>query len=242
MSSYRILSPAPDSPNSRIRRLIADSESQDCAVAVPAIDSLLRIAEKIASPTVRRTLGGRYLVGMDWQDGLQETLWRVAAGLEGCRARTEAEFGAWVRVIAARVTLRMLLRNEREVPTSSLIDTPIALEVSNGCVDLPTSEPHAPTKPLPSASLMSQLRRLGVTRQDAESLLRALPGSLATEKLLWTLTKLADGQRQIVCLRLARGMTWRQIADSLRTTMGAARRRFDRAVVTLQRLVRDDAA
>lgn len=242
MSPFRMPSPTHDSPHSSIRQLIVDSESQDGAVAIPAIDTLLRIAEKVASPTVRRTLGGRHLVGMDWQDGLQETLWRVAAGLDGCRALTEAEFGAWVRVIAARVTVRMLSRNKREVPTSSLVDTPAALEVSDGCVDLTTSEPHAVTHPLLSASLMSQLRRLGATRQAAESFLRALPASLATEKLLWALTKVSDEQRLLVFLRLAQRMTWRQVAQSVGTTLGAARRRFDRAMGALQRLVRDAAA
>lgn len=225
-----------DSSAIDIGRLLSDARSPNIRVAVPAIDTLLCIAEAVAEPTIRRALQHRYLCGVDWKDGVQEALWLVATGLDTCTTLSPAGFGAWVRTISIRTATRMIVRSHREPPTIPLSDVPVALQVSDERRTHTTSVPNevapAALRSLPEM----QLRSLGSTRDDAETWLRALPATAQTSLLMQALSRLNHDQRHVILLRLARRLSWPQMAHSLRTTPEAARRRFARAIGTLHRL------
>lgn len=219
-------------------RLRMDALSADAARAGTAHECLLAMARSVAGATIRRTIGDRYLSGMDWTDGVQETLFRVTRCLETCEAQTPAEFGAWVRTIASRTAYQLVARAHRESQHLALSQTHADPLVSDrSSVEALIWPDDCDPIDLPS-TLTAQLRALGSISGDAEALLRALRPCRQTQLLLFALSRVTRNQRRVLFLRVAQQLSWPEVARRLRTTTGAVRRRYRRAIDTLRRLTR----
>jgi len=135
----------------------------------------------------------------------QETLVRIAASIDRCRARSEPEFRAWVHTIARRLVIDWYRRRQEE------IDRRLWAAAWEATL-------HGQVEEAPAADEAVDVVGL-VLRQ----LLAEAYGSLSpeTQEAIWR--------------RLQLGETWAEVGRAIGTTEGGAKRRWQRAVVRMRK-------
>lgn len=142
------------------------------------------------------------------QELAQQVLLRVAESVGVCRAKTTAQFRAWVRTIARRAAVDWYRRREPE------LERRIWKEWEE----------------VPGDALRSALPDSGnTTRSEIDRVL----GELLYEAQ----AVLSDGTQEVVRRRFLYGDTWAEAGRVIGTTRGGAKRRWQRAQERLRREV-----
>lgn len=146
----------------------------------------------------------------------QDTLLRAASSIDECRAETSAQLSAWARTIARRTSIDWYRKREQELARRAW------------------TEPAE----VPAAVLRSTVidDPGGTIPEDGGRVDRAL-GRLLMEAQ----SELSAGTQEVIRRRLLYGDTWSEAGQTIGTTAGGAKRRWQRAQKRLRREVRKRA-
>lgn len=139
----------------------------------------------------------------------QDVLLRVAEGIAGCRARSEAQLRAWCDTIARRVVIDWYRHysNENERRTAGFQGG-----LHGRQIGVPGEERAANTGSMIASDVESALGRILFDAQHV----------------------LSEGTRQVLRRRLLYNETWREVAEVVGTSPGGAKRRYQRAQARLR--------
>lgn len=177
--------------------------------------ALEELLERLRGPVQRFVLGRGEWPGdaADFAaDVMQETLIRVAAHLEKCRATTDEQLLAWVLTIARREALRML-QDARTLLAVRAVHADLDRAASAEAVRLWTGADgdEGPGEPDPDEVLVRVLADV----YDAEGVTAG----------------------RLVRMHVVDGAPWAEVAVLLGTTPAAAKRRFQRSLRRLRSAV-----
>lgn len=164
---------------------------------------LRQVRDRVRSATVPRAVA---------EELTQDVMLRVAEGLAGCRARSEAQLHAWCRTIARRVVIdryRRYAEEKERRATGALADLLWNQVAGNAAYG--SAEPD----------------RGDVSRREAKL------GRI----LLEAQQVLSDGTREVLRRRLLYGDSWAEVGDAVGTSAAGAKRRYQRAQARLRKEV-----
>lgn len=213
----------------RLVPLLRAAQSGSSA-APEALENLLLALYPVVWRFLRMRLGRWRDADEVTNDVSQETMVRICMAVGQCRADSDRSLTGWACTAAHR-TLIDLLRS----PASGLMAQQLAVELKTdlGLDDVAdTDAPTAAIDATPELSLSPDEARGYCPAESA-------PRERLLELVVQAYNAVAEETGELLWWRLVMGAEWSEVGGQMSTTTAGAKRRFQRAICTLERAVRE---